>query len=152
MSTLNELVRDDYQTLYNEFNPKWHFFPFGGVGTYFFYLCNGVFEFGVRKSDKRECSGYRLHHLFTTDKPEEMRKYLQDNEPTTAKIFNTKVGTFDLNGKRVRLNGKVLDKFSLCAAMERLDFRTFQYATIYTYDINNYETIKGRLQDYLMKH
>lgn len=67
-------------------------------------------------------------------------------------IFKTKEGEFDFTNKKVRLNGKVLDKFSLCASMERLDFKRFQFATLYTYDVCNYETIKGELYDYLTEN
>lgn len=66
--------------------------------------------------------------------------------------FKTIEGTFDFNGKKVRLNGKVLDKYSLCAAMERLNYKRFQYATLYTYDVCNYETIKSELMDYLKEN
>ena len=67
-------------------------------------------------------------------------------------IFKTKEGEFDFTNKKVRLNGKVLDKFSLCASMERLDFKRFQFATLYTYDVCNYETIKCELYDYLTEN
>lgn len=65
-------------------------------------------------------------------------------------IFKTKEGEFDFTNKKVRLNGKVLDKFSLCAAMERLDYKKFQYTTLYTYDICTYEEIKNELHEYLV--
>ena len=67
-------------------------------------------------------------------------------------IFKTKEGEFDFTNKKVKLNGKVLDKFSLCASMERLDFKRFQFATLYTYDVCNYETIKCELYDYLTEN
>ena len=67
-------------------------------------------------------------------------------------IFKTKEGEFDFTNKKVRLNGKVLDKFSLCASMERLDFKRFQFATLYTYDVCNYETIKCELYYYLTEN
>ena len=77
----NDMVRDDYQSIYNEFLSKWGFYPFGGVGTYYFYCCNGELCVGIRKSDKRCYNGYRLVELFATYKPNEMREYLQNNTP-----------------------------------------------------------------------
>ena len=73
---LQDKNRPDYQNLYNEFLPKFHFSLGGGVGSFYFVLSNGKFCFGVRKSDKRCYFGTKNLELFATYNAEEMRKYL----------------------------------------------------------------------------
>ena len=73
---LQDKNRPDYQNLYNEFLPKFHFSLGGGVGSFYFVLSNGEFCFGVRKSDKRCYFGTKNVELFATYNAEEMREYL----------------------------------------------------------------------------
>lgn len=54
----------------------------------------------------------------------------------------------DFSGKKVRKNGVVLDKHSLCYLMEHVCYKKFGLYTIYAYDVCIYEEIKNDFLKY----
>lgn len=64
-------------------------------------------------------------------------------------IIDSNIGKFDFNRAKVRLNGEVLDKFSLIQRMVDLDFKRYYYRLMYAMDTYTYVELRSELYDYL---
>ena len=62
--------------------------------------------------------------------------------------LNGKELVFDFSGKKVRCNGRVLDKFTLCSYMEDVDHKRFNLYTLYAYDVCKYNEIRDEFLQY----
>ena len=64
-------------------------------------------------------------------------------------ILDSNIGQFDFNRPKVRLNGEVLDKFSLIQRMIDLDFKKYYYRLMYAMETHTYVELRSELLDYL---
>ena len=64
-------------------------------------------------------------------------------------VYSSNLGLVDCTYKKCRVNGRVMDKFSLIEFMRHLDFDKFWYRLMYAYDIMTYSEIYELLEDYL---
>ena len=63
--------------------------------------------------------------------------------------FNTCIGVVDLSCPKVRVDGVVMDKFSLVEFLRRLDFKRFYWSLMYAYDTHSYKELRTILIRYL---
>ena len=63
-------------------------------------------------------------------------------------ILTSNVGQFDFNRPKVRLDGRVLDKYSLISVMRGLDSH-FYWRLMYAMDTHTYQDLREELIEYL---
>lgn len=66
--------------------------------------------------------------------------------------LNGKELIFDFNGKKVKCNGKVLDKYSLCSYMGDVNYKKFGLYTHCVYDICTYNQIRNEFLQYCQEN
>lgn len=63
--------------------------------------------------------------------------------------YSSNIGVFDFTRPKVRLNGVVLDKYSLIQRLVDLDFKKFYYSLMYAMDTHSYRELAMLAEDYL---
>lgn len=64
-------------------------------------------------------------------------------------VYSSNIGQFDFTRPKVRLNGEVLDKFSLIHRLIDLDFKKFYYRLMYAMETHTYKELASLAEDYL---